>query len=138
MAQQISQTLHDRQPEAKTAAAFARGIVELMVFLEDRLKLLSGMPMPVSQTSMLSTPARRRQPSSTLPCLVYFSAFDEQVADHLLQQARIAVDRQAARRRRANAMPLRLRVIGELVPQPVKQIVDGKSTISARTVPASI
>ena len=42
MAQQISQALHDREAEAEAAASFARGIVELMVFLEDRLKFLVG------------------------------------------------------------------------------------------------
>ena len=40
---------------------------------------LSGMPTPVSQTSMLSIPPRRRQPSSTLPCLVYFNAFESRL-----------------------------------------------------------
>ena len=57
----------------------------------------SGMPMPVSQISMLSIPWRRRQPSRTLPRLVYFKCVRKQIADHLLEQARIAVDRKAAR-----------------------------------------
>ena len=35
--------------------------------------------MPVSQTSMLSIPPCRRQPSSTLPRLVYFSAFESRL-----------------------------------------------------------
>ena len=58
-----------------------------------------------------------------MPRLVYFNAFDKQVADHLLEQTRIAVYRKAARDH-AQGKPLCLRVIGELIPQPVKQIVD--------------
>ena len=57
----------------------------------------SGMPIPVSQTSMLSMPARRRQPEQHLAVLGVFQGVRKQVADHLLEQARIAVDRQAAR-----------------------------------------
>ncbi len=40
--EQIAQALHDREPQTKAAAAFARGVVELMVFVEDRLKFFAG------------------------------------------------------------------------------------------------
>ena len=52
-----------------------------------------------------------------------FQCVRKQVADHLLEQTRIAVYRKAARDH-AQVEPLRLRVIGELIPQPVEQIVD--------------
>ena len=79
MAQKISQALHDGQAETKAAAAFARCIVELMVLVEDRLVFVlgyadAGVPDLDAQHSL-----RRRQPSSTLPCLVYFSAFDSRL-----------------------------------------------------------
>src|SRR6185437_5507987 len=35
VAEQIRQTLYDRQTKSKAAAALARGVVELMVFVED-------------------------------------------------------------------------------------------------------
>jgi hypothetical protein len=42
VAEQIPQTLHDGQAEAETPAPLTRGVVELMVLLEDRLKLPVG------------------------------------------------------------------------------------------------
>jgi hypothetical protein len=38
MIQQIAETSHNGQTEAKAAAAFARRVIELMVLLEDRVK----------------------------------------------------------------------------------------------------
>ena len=80
MAQQFAQALHDRKTKAEAAAALARGIVELMVLLEDRLKfLVRDADRRYPRLSMLSMPSCRRQPSSTLPRLVYFSAFDSRL-----------------------------------------------------------
>ena len=42
MAEQGPQPLHDGKTEAKTAAAFTRSIVELVILLENRLKLGFG------------------------------------------------------------------------------------------------
>ena len=83
----------------------------------------SGMPMPVSQTSMLSIRPRRRQPSSTLPRLVYFSAFESRLRI-ICSSRRGSLRIESAARDHTQGEALRLRVIGELVPQPVKQIVD--------------
>ena len=58
-----------------------------------------------------------------LAVLGVFQCVRKQVADHLLEQTRIAVDRKAARDH-AQGKPLCLRMIGEFVPQPLKQIVD--------------
>ena len=58
-----------------------------------------------------------------LAALGVFQRVRQQVADHLLEQARIAVDVQAARND-PQRQPLRLGVIGELVAQPVEQVVD--------------
>ena len=79
--------------------------------------------MPVSQTSMLSMSLVPAATEQHLAALGVFQRVRQQVADHLLEQARIAADRQAARHD-AQGKPLCLRVIGELVPQPVEQIVD--------------
>ena len=64
VAQQIAQALHDRQAEAEAAAAFARGIVELMVLLEDRLKFLLGNAdagIPDLDAQHVSVPAAAEQ-----------------------------------------------------------------------------
>ncbi len=122
----VAQALHDRQPEAEAAAAFARRIVELMVFLEDRLKFVVGdadAGVPDLDAQHVAVPAAAQQ---HLALLGVFQRVGQQVADHLLEQARIAADRQAAGHH-AQGKPLRLRVIGELVAQPVEQVVDPES-----------
>ena len=124
MAQQIAQTLDDGKPEAEAAAAFARGVVELMVFLEDRLQVRRrGCRCRCPRPRCSAFPRRRRQPSSTLPRLVYFSAFESRL--RIICSSRrgsLSIERPHGTTRRARL--LRLRVVGELVPQPVKQIVD--------------
>ena len=40
VAEQIAQTLYDRKTKTEAAAALARGVVELMVFVEDRSEVL--------------------------------------------------------------------------------------------------
>ena len=115
MAQQIAQALHDGETEAEAAAPFARGIVELMVLLEDRLKFLvgdadSGVPDLDAQHSLAPTATEQH-----LAAPGVFQRVRKQVADHLLEQARIAADRKAARDH-AQGKPLCLRVIGELIP----------------------
>ena len=84
------------------------------------------MPMPVSQTSMLSIPVASTATEQHLAAPGVFQCVRQQVADHLLEQARIAVDRKAARDH-AQGKLFASRVIGELIPQPVKQIVDRES-----------
>ena len=97
MAQQIAQALDDRQAQAEAAAAFARGIVDLMIFLEDRLQLRfrdadAGVPDLDAQLSAAAAAAEQH-----LAALGVFQRVGEQVADHLLEQPGIAADRQAAR-----------------------------------------
>ena len=125
MAQQFAKTLHDGQAQPEPAAV-----------VRARHCRADGTPRrspgarrrecrcrcPRSRCSACRS--RRRQPSSTLPRRVYFSAFDKQVADHLLEQARIALDRQACTGTTRKPRPCAFGVIGELVPQPVEQIVD--------------
>ena len=52
--EQISKALHDCKAETETLASLPRRIVELMELFKDRLQFHSGMPGPVSQTSMRS------------------------------------------------------------------------------------
>ena len=81
------------------------------------------MPIPVSQTSMRSLSPRRRQPSRTFPYWYISTAFDKQIADHLLEQPRIAAHAEAARDH-APAEAMRRRVIGELGPQLLEHGID--------------
>ena len=131
MAKQIPQALHDGQAEAEATAALARGIVELMVLLEDRLKFLignadAGVPDLDAQHAL-----RRRQPSSTLPRLVYFNAFESRLRI-ICSSRRGSLRIEQAARDDAQVKLLRLRVIGELVPQPVEQVVDRETRRARR------
>src|SRR5271169_3794373 len=94
-----------------------------MVLLEDRLKLLvgnanSGVPDLDAQHAFASTATKQN-----LAALGVFHRVGQKVADHLLEQTRIAVYREAARDH-AQGKLVCLRVIGELIAQPIKQIVD--------------
>ena len=123
VSQQISQPPHDGKPKAQAAAAFARGVVELMIFLEDRLKFVFGNAdagIPDFDAQHFLVPAATQQ---HLALLGVFQGVGQQVADHLFEQARVAVYRQAARHD-AQGQSLRLGVIGEFIAQPVEQIVD--------------
>ena len=124
MAQQIPQALHDGQAEAE-AAARARA----------RRCRADGTPRrspevpprecrcrcPRSRCSAL--PSRRRQPSSTLPRLVYFIALESRLRI-ICSSRRGSLRIDEAARDHPQDKSLGLSVIGELIPQPVKQIVD--------------
>ena len=93
MAEQIGQTLYDRKTEAEAAAALARGVVELMVFVEDRLKFFVGdadAGIPNLDAQHVFAAAATEQ---YLSARGVFQRIRKQVADHLLEQTRIAVDR---------------------------------------------
>ena len=90
MAEQIPQTLHDGQAEAETPAPLTRGVVELMVLLEDRLKLPVGdanAGIPDLDAQDAAAPSATKQ---HLAGTGVFQCVGQQVADHLLQQPRIA------------------------------------------------
>ena len=90
MAKQFAQALDDRKAQAQAVAALAGGVVELMVFLEDRLQLRrgdadSGVPDLDAQLSAAATAADQH-----FAALGVFQRVRKQVADHLLEQTRIA------------------------------------------------
>ena len=127
MAEQFSQAADDRQPQAQPAAALAGGVVELMILFEDRLKFALGDSGPGiadfdSQHSRV--PAATEQ-DFAVPGV--FQRIGEKVAEHLLEQPNIAIDRQAATDD-AKGKLVCLGVIGKLIPQPVKQLVDRKAS----------
>ena len=123
MAEQIRQALHDGETEAKAAAALAGGIVELVELLENPLKLAfldTGTGVPDLDAQLVAAPPAAEQ---HLALRGIFHRVRQQVAQHLLEQAGIAVHGEAARDD-APAEALRFRVIDELGPQPLEQIVD--------------
>ncbi len=90
MAEEASQALHDGKTEAKSPFAFARGIVDLMIFVEDGAKLAlgnsdSGVPDLDAQHSLPPTATEQYFAISGV-----FQGVRQQVADHLLEQRRIA------------------------------------------------
>jgi len=99
MAQQIPQALNDGETEAEPTAALARRIIDLMVLLENGLKLAiwnadPGIPDLDAQHSVAPTAAEQH-----LAALGVFQRVGNKIAEHLLEQARITVDREAARDR---------------------------------------
>ena len=124
MAQQLRQPLHDGQAEAKAAAALAGRIVELMELLEDRLKLLFGdaeAGVPDLDPQLVATPpAAEQQPC---PSLVYFTALDSRLRI-IWSSRRGSLRTRSPQGTTRQPRPLASRVIGELGPQPLEQIVD--------------
>jgi hypothetical protein len=119
MTQQNPQASNDGEPEAEAAAPFTRGVIELMVFLENRLKFRigdahPGVPDLDAQHSFAPTATEQH-----FAVLGIFQGVRKQVADHLLEQTRIAAYRKAARDY-MQFKPLCLGVIAKLIPQPVE------------------
>jgi hypothetical protein len=76
MAEQFAQAFDDREAQPQALASLAGGVVHLMVFVEDRPQLRlwdadPGVPDPDAHL-----PWRRRHPTRTLPCSVYFRPFE--------------------------------------------------------------
>src|SRR5664280_808519 len=93
-----------------------------MVFLEDHLQLGrrdadSGVPDLDAQLSATATTT-----DQNLAALRVFEGVRKQVADHLLEQARIAANELRARQY-AQGEARRLRVIGQLVPEAIEQLI---------------
>ena len=91
MAEQIAQTLHDREAETKATTSFARGIIDLMELLKDLLHFLAvnadaGIPHLDAQHSRVPTAAQKH-----LALLGVFQCIRQQITHHLLQQARVAM-----------------------------------------------
>ena len=106
-------------------ASLAGGVVQLMVFFEDRLQLRlgdadPGVPDLDAQFSLAAT-----APDEHLAALGVFQGVRKQVADHLLEQTRIASNGQCAGHH-AQREARRLRVIGQFVPEAVEQLVHGE------------
>ncbi len=120
VAKQGRQALHDRQSEPEAAAAFTRGVVELVIFVEDQLEIMIGdadAGVPDLDPEYLPMPATSEQ---HLPTLGVFQGVRQQITDHLLEQARIAIDRETARYDVEDKVP-GCGVITELIAQPLQQ-----------------
>ena len=115
--------MHDGETEAEATVVLADRIVELMEFLEYRAKLLSGdagAGVPNLDAQLVAAPPAAEQ---DLAALGVFHCVREQIADHLLEQARVAPNAQPA----GNHVPdetMRLSMIGKFDPQPLEQVVD--------------
>jgi hypothetical protein len=123
VAQQVREALHDSETETEALAALARRIVELMKFLEDRLELLFGNAdpgVPDLDPQLVAAPSAAEQNLARIGIL---HRVRQQVADHLLEQAGIAVDAEAARDH-TPAETVRRRVKGELRPQVLQHGID--------------
>src|SRR5271168_2162505 len=113
VAQQVRQALDNGEAETEAFAVLARRILELMKLLEDRLKLLFGDADPgvpdLDAQHVAAAPAAKQD----LALTGVFHRVRQQIADHLLEQTRVAAHAKAARNK-APAEAMRGRVKGEL------------------------
>ena len=96
MAEQFAQAFDDREAQAQALASLAGGVVHLMVFVEDRPQLRLGDADPgvpdLDAQFALASSAPDEHPAA----LGEFQGVRQQVADHLLEQTRIASNGQGA------------------------------------------
>src|SRR6202035_2478453 len=100
--------------------ALASRVVKLMEFLEDRLQLSRGNAypgVPHLDAQLVAAPAAAEQ---DLAPLGIFDRVRKQVAERLLEQARIAAHVQATRDRAPTEL-LRRRVVAELGSEAIEQ-----------------
>jgi hypothetical protein len=90
----------------------------------------AGMPIPLSQTSMLSVaaPAAAQQ---HLAVPGEFQRVGEEIAQHLLEQIGVAMHRGAGRHH-PQRDALALRLPGELAGQPLQQLADAQADLLGR------
>ena len=125
MAQQIADPLHDGKTQAKTAAALARGVVELTKFLEDRFQLCRGdayTRVPHLDAQPVAASAAAKQHLSPFGI---FHRVRKEVAEHLLQQAWIAAHVEPARDHAPTEL-LRYSVVGKLGSEAIEHGADLK------------
>src|SRR5208282_4846462 len=123
VAQQVRQALYNGQTKAEALNALARRIVKLMEIPENRFKFLFGNAdpaVPDLNAHLVAAPAAAQQ---DLALIGVFHSIREQVADHLLEQAWIAVDAEAARDDTPAEVTCR-RVKSELRPQVLEHGID--------------
>ena len=85
MAEQVRETLYDRETEAEASATLAGGIVELMKLSKNRLKLLLGdarAGVPNLDAQLVAAPPAAEQDLAPLGVV---HRVREQVADHTMQ-----------------------------------------------------
>ena len=125
MAEHRSDPLHDGETQAKAEAALAGGIVDLVEFFEDRLEMLdrdAHAGVPDFEPEPVAAPAAAEK---DLAARRVFHGIPQEIADHLLQQPRIAPHTEAA----LDHAPVELlccRVIGEFGLEPLEQSIDRK------------
>ena len=123
MAEQVGKPLHNGETQAEALASFARGIVQLMELLEDRLELQfwnTRAGVPDLDAQLVAAPSAAKQDSAFVGI---FHRVRQQIADDLLEKAGITAYGQAARNH-APVETIGRRLICELGPQLVEQALD--------------
>ena len=85
MTQQLAEPLDDREPQSQTLGVFTRGIVDLMIFIEDQFQLClgnsnSGVP-DLDAHILAAMSAAQQNPAG----ICVFERVGEQIAQHLLK-----------------------------------------------------
>jgi hypothetical protein len=115
--------LHDRETEPQATVQLTVGIIDLMKFPEDLAKLFrrdAEARVPDLDPQLVSAPPTAEQDPAFLRVL---HRIREQVTNHLLEETRIAADRQQARKHAPIELTGR-RKISVFGPQPLEEVVD--------------
>ena len=97
----LDQPAHQRQADAQPALRAVERAVDLGEQVEDARQHLGGMPMPVSRTRMTaSSSSALHREGDRAAFLGVLGGVVEQVAEHLGQPHRVAVDAQRLARQR--------------------------------------
>ena len=123
--QQPTQPLHNRQTKPQAAAVFVRRHIDLVKFLEDRLKLVRadadpGIPHLDPHILAIATAAHQHFAARGV-----FDRIAQQIAQHLVQQMRIAVDHGRTGHDRQIKIA-RLRNDTKFIAQPVEHVIQRK------------
>ena len=92
--QQFAQALYDGKPEAEAPASLPGGIVDLMIFLEDRLQFGRRNTQPGIPDLDPQEPRAPTAAHENTALLRVFYGIGNQIAQHLFEQTRIATHRQ--------------------------------------------
>ena len=90
MAEELSQSLHDCKTE--TGAPMIHDLRTLIILFKYASDVSTGIPTPLSQTSMWTLSSARRHPINTFPPISVAYRIRNQIADHFFEHSLITTN----------------------------------------------